>query len=244
MRFPGRQIETFFTPRALARADVIAVVSQFTRQRLAHYFPQHAHKVRVVPGASLLAGIAGGEPRAAAGRGDYFLFVGTLEPRKNLPRLLRAYRQYVDQVALALPLQIAGGSGWGGENLASLVAGLGLSQHVRLLGRVEDAALPALYGGARALLMPSLYEGFGLPVVEALSAGVPVITSADSAMAEVAGAAGLYVDPRSEEDITRGLVTIATNRELHASLRERSIPEVSRYNWELSSATMADLLLR
>lgn len=244
MRFPGRQIENFFTPRALARADTIAVVSQFTRQRLEHYFPQYAHKVRVVPGASMLRGAAAADSGAAAMQGGgYFLFVGTLEPRKNLPRLLRAYGHFVADEPRARPLKIVGGTGWGGEDIGSLVNQLGLSGRVQLTGRVDDHTLRSLYGGAYALLMPSLYEGYGLPVVEALSMGVPVICSRDSAMAEVAGSAGLCVDPLSESGICVALARISADRELYETLRGRTAVEIKRYDWDDSATTMAGLLL-
>jgi glycosyltransferase involved in cell wall biosynthesis len=244
MRFPGRQIEHFFTPRALARADVITVVSQFTGRRLEHYFPQYAHKVTVVPGASMLAGKAEASALAApAEPGGYFLFVGTLEPRKNLPRLLRAYRRYVTGTPQPRPLKIAGGGGWGGEDIARIVVELGLERRVELLGKVDDSALRSLYRGAHALLMPSLYEGFGLPVVEALSLGVPVITSRDSAMAEVAGSAGIYVEPESESDICDALVRMGTGGEPYERLRRRAGVEARRYDWDDSAAAMAGLLM-
>jgi len=242
MRFPGRQIESFFTPRALARADAIAVVSQFTRHRLEHYFPQCASRVTLVPNASMLVGEdPAGEPAAP---GAYFLFVGTLEPRKNLPRLLRAYRRYTQDSPHARALKIVGGSGWGGEDIAGLVREQGLTQQVELLGRLDDAALRGLYRGAHALLMPSLYEGFGLPVVEALSQGIPVIVSRDSAMAEVAGSAGLFVDPESETDMCNALVRMGAGGEPYELLRSRTAVESSRYDWDDSAATMARLLLR
>jgi glycosyltransferase involved in cell wall biosynthesis len=240
MRFPGRQIENFFTPRALARADVIVAVSQFTRSRLEYYFPQYARKLRVVPGASMLRGGPTGERESS---GDYFLFVGTLEPRKNLPRLLRAYHQFVEAEPAARPLKIAGGSGWGQQDIGRLVADLGLSGRVQLLGKVDDAMLADLYGGAYALLMPSLYEGFGLPVVEALSMGVPVIVSRDSALSEVAGSAGIFVDPQSEREIRQALARISTDQELYRQLRKEAITEAQRYDWNHSATTMAGLLM-
>ncbi|MBP6681787.1 MAG: glycosyltransferase family 4 protein [Halioglobus sp.] len=244
MRFGGRQIENFFTPRALARADAIAVVSQFTRHRLEHYFPQCASRVTVVPNASMLAGEEpAGEP-AAPGTDAYFLFVGTLEPRKNLPRLLRAYRRYLQDAPRARALKIVGGSGWGGEDIAGLVRELGLAQQVQLLGRVDDAALLSLYRGAHALLMPSLYEGFGLPVVEALSLGIPVMVSRDSAMAEVAGSAGLCVDPQSEDEMAHTLDTLCRDAGLYARLRQQTLIEAGRYSWEQSAALMAGLLFQ
>lgn len=244
MRFPGRQIENFFTPRALARADIIAVVSHFTRQRLEYYFPQYAHKVTVVPGASMLR--AGALCQAQEGQvlpGDYFLFVGTLEPRKNLPRLLRAYRRFLAGTAQARPLKIVGGAGWGGEDIAGMVAEHGLADHVQLLGKVDDDTLRTLYSRAYALLMPSLYEGYGLPVVEALSMGLPVLCSRDSAMAEVAGAAGLCVDPESESDICDGLERISVDCQLYTELRGRAALEILRYDWDDSARVMAGLLL-
>lgn len=245
MRFPGRQIENYLTPRALARADVIAVVSLFTKSQLEKYFPSVAHKVELVPGASVLAGI---DDVPAAGReeneGAYFLFVGTLEPRKNLPRLLRAYRRYAQDNPRARPLKIAGGAGWGKQDIAALLLELGLEGQVELLGRVDDSKLAVLYRGAHALLMPSLYEGFGLPVVEALSMGVPVITSRDSAMSEVAGSAGLYVDPASEADICQAITRISEEAELYDRL-VRCIPlEIVRYEWDDSARKMAELLFQ
>jgi glycosyltransferase involved in cell wall biosynthesis len=244
MRFPGREIENFFTPRALARADMIAVVSQFTRRRLLHHFPQYAHKIAVVSGASMLQGAATGEEKSMSeGQGAYFLFVGTLEPRKNLPRLLRAYRRYCSDTPRSYPLKIVGGSGWGGEDVAVLIGELGLSQHVELMGKVDEHSLRSLYSQAYALLMPSLYEGFGLPVVEALSMGVPVITSRDSAMSEVAGSAGLYVDPESEAEIGEALVRLTMDSELYVSLRDRAVVEIGRYDWDDSAEVMAGLLM-
>jgi glycosyltransferase involved in cell wall biosynthesis len=243
MRFPGREIENFFTPRALARAGTIAVVSQFTRQRLQHHFPQYAHKVVVVPGASMLADVAADESVVSAGRGRYFLFVGTLEPRKNLPRLLRAFHRYCNEIPQPLPLKIVGGSGWGSEDIAALVGDLKLTQRVELLGKIDDRKLHKLYSEAYALLMPSLYEGFGLPVVEALSVGVPVITSQDSAMAEVAGSAGYYVDPESEFEIGEALLRMTTDKQLYDTLRSRAAVEIQRYDWDDSASAMSGLLM-
>jgi len=192
----------------------------------------------------MLQGAAAGEQNTVSGgQGNYFLFVGTLEPRKNLPRLLRAYRRYCSETPQFYPLKIVGGSGWGGEDVAGLVGELGLSQHVELLGKVDDRGLRKLYSEAYALLMPSLYEGFGLPVVEALSMGVPVITSRDSAMSEVAGSAGLYVDPQSEAEIGEGLVRLTIDSELYASLRDRAVVEMGRYDWDDSARAMAGLLM-
>ncbi|MCB1853507.1 MAG: glycosyltransferase family 4 protein [Halieaceae bacterium] len=244
MRFPGRQVESLLTPRALARADVIAVVSEFTRGQLQRYFPQWAHKVTLVPGASLLLG-HGSAPLQSGGTGSgYYLFVGTLEPRKNLPRLLRAYARYVREAPQPRSLRVAGGGGWGGQDIGALVAELGLESQVQLMGKVDGERLLDLYRGAHALLMPSLYEGFGLPVVEALSVGVPAIVSRDSAMEEVGGAACVLVDPLSEADICAALAKLDRDTALHASLAGRALAQAQRYSWDDSANKMARLLLQ
>jgi len=244
MRFPGRQVEDFMTPRALARADAIAVVSEFTRGQLHKYFPQWDNKVTLVPGASMLAATDGGELAGDAANSGYFLFVGTLEPRKNLPRLLRAYARYVTENPGARLLRIAGGAGWGGQDIGALVRELGLASRVQLVGKVDGERLRQLYRGAHALLMPSLYEGFGLPVVEALSVGVPAIVSRNSAMEEVGGAACLLVDPLSEADICQAMARLGADPALRAELAGRAQAEAKRYSWDDSAEKMARLLLQ
>lgn len=245
MRFPGKQIEAFFTPRAMARANCVAVVSNFTHRRLAEYYPQFADKVAVIPGASLLQG-ATSQSEAEAGAISvpaYFLFVGTLEPRKNLPRLLRAFRRFVEETASGLSLKIAGNVGWGGQNIAGMVKELGISDRVELLGRVSDDQLRGLYSNAHTLLMPSLYEGFGLPVIEALSCGVPVVTSENSAMSEVAGPAAHYVDPLSEEDIFRAMERMVSDAESHVELKNRALDRVGVYDWDRSAEALFSKLI-
>ena len=244
MRFPGRQVENFLTPRAMARADVIAVVSEFTRAQLDKYFPQWSHKVTLVPGASMLSGTSGGEPPQGEADSGYFLFVGTLEPRKNLPRLLRAYGRYVSDTPDARLLKIAGGAGWGKQDIGALVRELGLASRVQLVGKVDGDRLLELYRGAHALLMPSLYEGFGLPVVEALSVGVPAIVSRASAMEEVGGAACLLVDPLSEAEITHALAWLGSDAALRSELAGCAVEEAKRYSWDDSAEKMARLLLQ
>jgi len=131
----------------------------------------------------------------------YVLFVGTLEPRKNLRRLLGAWAGLPAALRQSHQLVIAGGKGWGGVDVPQLVQALGLGDTALVLGYVSDAQLAGLYAHARFLAMPSLYEGFGLPLVESMAHGVPVLTANCSAMPEVAGDAGVLVNPLSEPDI-------------------------------------------
>ncbi|HDY81985.1 MAG TPA: glycosyltransferase family 1 protein, partial [Halieaceae bacterium] len=241
MRFPGREIEAFFMPRAMARATDIAVVSEFTRCEVEKYYPRFSDKVSIVTGASLLHGAPGALAEGQTAQG-YFLFVGTLEPRKNLPRLLCAYARFVATCPHARKLKIVGGQGWGGHDTLELVRELSLSDRVEILGRLDDDQLKQMYRGAYALVMPSLYEGFGLPIAEALSMEVPVITSRQSAMSEVAGGAGLLVDPFSEREIADALRRLSENTAVYETLRARTHVESRRYDWDRSAAKMYRLL--
>jgi len=243
MRFPGKQIDGFLMPQSLRRADVIVAVSEFTRRELQRYFPEITSPIKVVPGASHLQGKMGRTAPDGGHNEQYFLFVGTMEPRKNLPVLLAAYKEYTQLYATPFHLKIVGGRGWGGVDANELVRQLALEAYVTVVGKVTEQELRQLYAKSRALVMPSLYEGFGLPVVESLSMGVPVITSRDSAMSEVAGSAGLYVDPQSIQDVAGALLKMTNDQALYARLRQRTGAEAGRYDWDTSAREMADLLL-
>ena len=170
-------------PRVVAAADRVIAVSEFTKRELVALLGTDPDKIRVVPNAVEDVFTADG-PRAD---GDYVLAVGTLEPRKNLARIAQA----VDG-----ELRVVGALGWGG---------VAPPPNVTWLGDVPDAELAALYRGARCLVYASLYEGFGIPVAEALACGCPVVTSRDSAMAEFAGNDVVYVDPEDVASIRDGI---------------------------------------
>lgn len=242
MRFPGKQIDGFLMPRSLRRADTVVAVSDFTRQELGRYFPELDGSVELVPGASHLQGQAAVQQRYGAEE-PYFLFVGTMEPRKNLRLMLSAYKLYVQRSAKPVQLKIVGGRGWGGVDVADLLGQLDLGAHVDVLGKVDDDRLRQLYAGSHALLMPSLYEGFGLPVVESISMGVPVITSRDSAMSEVAGSAGLLVDPESVQSVSEAMLQMAGDAAMYAALKQNTHIESQRYDWDKSARAMAGILL-
>jgi glycosyltransferase involved in cell wall biosynthesis len=170
-------------PRVLAAASRVIAVSEFTRRELVELLGVDAAKIRVV--ANAVEDVFSPEgPRA---EGDYVLAVGTLEPRKNLGRIAAAVEG---------ELVVVGGRGWGGVELPG---------NVRWLEGADDAELARLYRGARCLVYASLYEGFGIPVAEALACGCPVVTSAGSAMVEVAGDQATYVDPLDVASIRAGI---------------------------------------
>lgn len=170
-------------PRVVRAASRVIAVSEFTKRELVDLLGLDEGKIRVVPNGVEEVFRPNG-PRA---EGDYVLAVGTLEPRKNLARIAAA----VDG-----ELRVVGSAGWGGVEPPA---------NVTWLGRVADEELAALYRGARCLVYASLYEGFGIPVAEALACGCPVVTSRDSPMAELAGADAQLVDPLDAESIREGI---------------------------------------
>ncbi|SDZ78868.1 glycosyltransferase family 4 protein [Microbulbifer marinus] len=174
--------------------------------------------------------------------GNYFLFVGTLEPRKNLSTLLKAYRLYADSCGGALPLKICGGKGWGLPALQQLISELNLQDKVMLMGYVSDAELPDLYRNARALLMPSLYEGFGLPIVEAYSQNTPVITSDRGAMREVAGEAALLVDPECQVEISRALTQLTVDSSALRALQRAAHQRAQHFSWDKAARETLELM--
>ncbi|HEY8446038.1 MAG TPA: glycosyltransferase family 1 protein [Thermomicrobiales bacterium] len=164
----------------------------------------------------------------------FMLAVSTLEPRKNLPALLRAFSRVVDDVPH--DLMLVGPEGWLTGELHDTLRRLGLGERVRLTGFVADHELPVWYSAADLFVFPSLYEGFGLPVVEAMACGAPVVTSNVSSLPEVAGDAALLVDPRDEEAIASAMLRVLTDSAFAADLRQRGLQQARRFTWEQTAA--------
>jgi alpha-1,3-rhamnosyl/mannosyltransferase len=166
----------------------------------------------------------------------YFLFVSTIEPRKNLDALLDAWNSLPPSVSKENSLVIAGMEGWRAEaTMRRIEDAVETNSAIRRLGYVPGADLPALMGGAQALVYPSLYEGFGLPVVEAMAAGCSVITSNVSSLPEVAGDAALLVDPRSVSEIAAAIQKIAESESLRSRLSAAGKTQASRFTWEAAA---------
>ncbi len=162
----------------------------------------------------------------------YLLYVGTLQPRKNLARLIAAFARLAAANGGDLQLVLAGRQGWLYDDLANQVNRLGLAGRVHFPGYVADQDLAALYSGALAFVFPSLYEGFGMPVLEAQSCGVPVMTSSNSSLPEVAGDAALLVDPHDVEAIAAAMARLASDPALRAELAARGLRNVRRFSGE------------
>lgn len=222
-------------PLYVQRADALIAVSEATRQDLIHLYGVSPAKVRVIYEAAaphFRPAPPGDVARVRSRYGlppRYLLTVGTLEPRKNLPRLFQALARL--EGAKRPPLVVAGAKGWLYEETFRTVERLGLEGQVVFLGRVPEEDLPALYTAADLFILPSLYEGFGLPVLEAMACGVPVICSRAASLQEVAGDAARYVDPRDPEGIAHALQEVWEDADLRAALRAQGLARAASFSW-------------
>lgn len=163
--------------------------------------------------------------------GDYWLAVGSLEPRKNYDTLLQAFVEYHARSSNPLPLKIAGGKGWKSESTRSRIAQLASEGIVEYLGYVPDEQLPELYGNARALVFPSHYEGFGLPPLEAMHCGCPVICSQNTSLREVGGDVARYIEPDDTNTIVEAMLELESCDD-QPNLRQRSYDQAMTFNWD------------
>ncbi|MBU1157056.1 MAG: glycosyltransferase family 4 protein [Proteobacteria bacterium] len=224
---------------AVANADLLIAPSTFTAEELVELYPATQGRVRVVPEAVLPVYRPATDPapmRAVLERHGlerpYLLFVGTLEPRKNLVRLLAAYERLVAGGQDEFDLVLAGGTGWKAGPIEEALSHSPVRERIRRLGYVPGPDLPALYQGAWALVYPSLYEGFGLPVLEALACGVPVVTSAAASLPEVGGDAALYLDPEDPEQLLDTLERITGQPGLREDLAAKASAQAGRFSQE------------
>jgi len=232
-RYYNEQIEW-----ATRRADHILADSEATKKDLIALLGVAPERITVV----YLAADAGFRPlpeieaqEAAARYGlkpGFMLFVGTLEPRKNVPGLLQAYRILLDQTATDQPLVLVGGKGWLFDEVFERVETLSLDKRVRFLHEVPDDDLPRLYNAASLSVTPSFYEGFGLPALEAMSCGTPVVVSERASLPEVVGEAGLLVNPDEPGAIAAALERVLTDEDLRSKMREKGLAQAGRFSWE------------
>ena len=244
-RYYNDQIE-----RAVRAADHISADSTTTKDDLARLLGVQPDKVTVVllapdpmyrrldesACASILA-------RHQLERG-FILFTGTLEPRKNVAGLLTAYRALCDRQPSTPPLVLAGRRGWLYDEIFAHITALKLASRVRFVENLPDKELVALYNAAALLVLPSFYEGFGLPVLEAQACGAPVVCSERGSLPEIAGDAALLVNPDDLDGLASAMERTLKDESLRAQLRARGLANVKRFSWEKTARETLDIYKR
>lgn len=254
LRFPeafrpfNRGYLSLFTRLSTRRAARVIAVSESTRQDVIALCGVPPGRVVTVPNGVGPEFCPADPASVAAFRAQkelpdaFILFLGTLEPRKNLLRLLEAYTQLRGRGTGRLPpLIIAGGKGWYYEDIFARARELNLLDAVRFPGYIPAEELPWWYRAAHVFVYPSRYEGFGLPVLEAMACGTPVITSTVSSLPEVAGDAALLVPPDDVAALTDALARVLASPALHAELRDAGLRRAAQFSWAATAAATADV---
>ena len=224
-------------------ADQLLMISAATRERFLHYFPHYPReRTHLMPLGNRPTireySLQASTPllqRLGVDVGEFWLGVGTVEPRKNYQLLIQAYAGWRNSSGMEWPLYIAGGRGWLESPIYQTVERLGLTQKVRFLGYVDDDELSALYSSCFSFVFPSLYEGFGLPVLEAMSCGAPVIVSDRTSLPEVAGAAGFYIDPADQDGLRRQMQELTDQRQQRDTWRQASRDQAKGFSWQAAA---------
>ncbi len=228
-------------PAAIAGANLIMADSEHTRQDIIKYFKVPNEQIAVVHGGVSDRFQPAPAAATAAVRARYglpermLLMVSRLEPRKNIVGLLNAYRIFRDRSKMDVPLVIAGSKGWRYQPIFDTVAQLNLTSWVHFLGHVPDEDLPALLTSATIFVYPSFYEGFGLPPLEAMACGVPVIASNTSSLPEVLGNAAMTVTPTDTEGLANAIELLLNEEALRVDLGARGKAQAMRFTWEAAA---------
>lgn len=254
--FPGLRSRLFWKLKswlALRRADRLITVSEDARAQLAKVFRLRESTIEVIPeGPDTCFRPLEANPQAAAIRERYavpadvplILYVGGISPHKNLQGLLRALAQIADSTwHLVLVGDYAGDSFWGCyQEVLGLAKGLGLAERVTFTGFVPDADLLVLYNAATMLVLPSMSEGFGLPVIEAMACGLPVAASNRNSLPEIIGDAGLLFDPLSSEQMSATIARLLADGALRAELRAKGLQRAEQYSWKAAAKKLITII--
>jgi glycosyltransferase involved in cell wall biosynthesis len=228
-------------PLAIQQAGRVLTCSEYTRREMIALYGTEEQKIVVTPYAAdpIYRPLPDDEARQAVRerfnlRHPYILSVGVLQPRKNLPRLVEAYARIAREVPQHLVL--VGKEGWAFEALQRRVAGSGVASRIHFTGYVADADLPPLYAAADLFVYPSLYEGFGLPPLESMACGTPVVTSNSTSLPEVVGDAAVTVDPRDVTALATAIAEVLTSPGRRDQLIEAGLVRARQFSWERTAA--------
>jgi len=239
MSWHNRMLSRAFAQRSVSRVDMIVTISESTKQDLESELHVPAEKIKVVrlgvdehfrPCEQAVA--ARHVAQKYGSSENYILSVGTIEPRKNLKILIEAIGILKGQGKLAHQLVVAGAKGWGKSQIAESILKWKLTESdVKFLGFIPEKDLPLLYSGAAVFVFPSVYEGFGLPLVEAMACGTPVVASNASSIPEVVGEAGILVDAHRPAEFAEAISQLRTNPGLRAAITQKGFQRVKQFSW-------------
>lgn len=240
-----------FVPKFIRRADHILTVSDFVKKEVEKYFPEAKGKI-----TSVHNGIRDGFKALNSEEQDivrmkltdgkeYFFYLGAIHPRKNIHGLIEAFDLFCAQnPQFNHQLVIGGRLAWQSGPVDKALRNARFRNRIHLIGSVDEAQLPLIVASANAIVYMSLYEGFGLPIIEAMQSGVPVITSKDTAMDEIAGDAAVLADPESSQSIADALLLVTSNSELRKKLIEAGKERVKSFSWDLAAREIYLILMQ
>lgn len=239
VRFRTKHLLNTGMKKSMKRADVIITDSEFSKSEIEKYFPQYSHKVQVVYCGVNSDKFYPVEDKSVIEKvkksldieGEYFLYLGTIEPRKNLERLIEAYSLLLKKDENVPRLVMAGGKGWLNSNIYQKVVELKLEKYVQFTKYIPDEDLCPLINGATAFVFPSIYEGFGMPPLEAMACGVPVVCSKEASLPEVVGDCAVMIDAYDPQSIADGMYRIYSDKALAEELRVRGLQRAKEFTW-------------
>ena len=229
---------------SVERSDHIVTVSEFSKREMMELLHIPEGKISVVYSAPSISGATADFSDTAQKyqiKGPYLLYVGTIEPRKNLTRLLKAFQLLKREQGIPHQLLLAGGSGWNNREIYQTAKELSCAADVVFTGFVSAAEKNALYQHAAAFVFPSLYEGFGVPPLEAMHFDCPVVCAKAASLPEIAGDAACLVDPLDKSSIAEGIWSVLSSRDHAATLIERGKQQRKKYTWEASAAQLTQI---
>ena len=236
------------TPKIVSGSDQVVTVSEFSKKEICSTYGVAPEKVQVVYNGftSNFKPLSQEEKekiRAEYSQGQpYFLFVGSIHPRKNVERLIRAFELFKERTGSPMKLFLAGRWAWKSEDIRKKFEHSAYKEDLVATGYISEKTLSKLMSGARAFCYLSLYEGFGIPILEAMAAGIPVVTSSISSMPEVAGEAALYADPLNEKEMSMQMEKLASDEILRHQLIEKGFQRINKFDWDRSADRLYHIL--
>jgi glycosyltransferase involved in cell wall biosynthesis len=235
------------TPEAANKADLVITISEYTKNDIVKKYGIDGSKIVVAHCAVDTTKFMRTQLTEAVRKKyklpkNYLLYLGTIEPRKNIARLVRAYSKLPINLKDKYPLVLAGGGGWNDSEIKDSIENARNSSNIIQTGYIDEKDIPALYSGAELFLYPSHFEGFGMQILEAMACGTPVLTANNSSLPEVGGDAAYYVDEKSEQSIIDGIQKLLDNPKLRMDMIKRGRQQIKKFSWKESAQKIIDAI--